>query len=341
MLPNSHCFLAIFCRPFLPDWVRARIDRNRTDNAHRFERLKAAVFELSDALTEQSIDFTLLKGFAHSPALTPDPLLRAQGDIDIWCLPNRISDARDVLSGLRYRPIARSNSRHLDPMVRETDWTWRGDYFARDLPIPVDLHYKLWDDEMEGIPGLQEGEVWTRRTSFLLGDHVIPALALADTIAFAALHVMMHVFHGDLRLQRVWELAYVLQHRSADEGFWLDWTSFHAPEARQLQTVAFLLADHWFGCGLPDLIKEETQAISTDVSIWIRRFGFSPIEALFVPNKDELWLNLCLLTSSGNKASVFCRRLFPLRQCGQEGQPGERFHSTPQDKERRFESSSC
>src|SRR4051794_32707770 len=27
------------CRPFLPDWIRDRIDRNYQDNAYRFERL--------------------------------------------------------------------------------------------------------------------------------------------------------------------------------------------------------------------------------------------------------------------------------------------------------------
>jgi MFS family permease len=304
--------LGHFCRPFLPDWVRARIDRNYLDNADRFERLKAAFFEISDSLKDRSIDFALLKGFAHSPDLTPDPLLRAQGDIDIWCTPDRVHDAKDVLSDLGYRPISKSKGRHLDPMVRQTDWQWRGDYFAPDLPIPVDLHYQLWDAEMEHIPGPREQELWARRRSAILGDHLIPTLESADALSFAALHVIMHLLHGDVRLHRVWELAYVLQTRSHDEQFWSRWQSLQSPELRDLQMTAFLLSDRWFGCGIPHPIADEAKRLPADISLWIRHYGLSPIEALFVPNKDELWLNLCFLSSFREKASVFSRRLLPL-----------------------------
>ena len=300
-------------RDVLPDWVRARVDGNYRDNETRFNRLKSMALELSVALAGRSIDFTMLKGFAHSPVFTPDPLLRAQGDIDLWCLAERVFEARDVLFDLGYRPVMQSDGRHLDPMARPTAWTWRGDFFDPDLPIPVDLHYTLWDQNVERIPGLHEDQLWSRRSKAALGDISIAVLAGPDALAFAALHAMMHVFHGSLRLQRVWELAYVLKDRAEDEGFWLAWQRSHAPEARTLQVTAFLLADHWFQCGLPELIESEAQSISPDVRRWIARYGFSPIEALFFPNKDELWLNLCLLDSIGSKISVFCRRVLPVR----------------------------
>lgn len=304
--------LGNLCRPSLPGWVQARIERNYNDNAARFRRMKSAVLEISERLTARSIDFALLKGFAHSPAFTPDPLLRAQGDIDIWCLPERVQEAKQVLVGLGYRPIGRSSGRHLDPMVRETNWTWRGDFFDPVLPIPVDLHYQLWDEELERIPGLREPEVWDRRSTVLLDDYVVPTLGPADSFSFAALHLMMHVFHGDLRLQRAWELAYGLYRRVNDQKFWADWQSFHAAESRKLQVIAFLLVDHWFQCGLPKLILEETELLSAGVTTWIARYGLSPIEALFAPNKDELWLNLCLLDSFASKTAVFCRRVLPI-----------------------------
>ncbi|MGH9585229.1 MAG: nucleotidyltransferase family protein, partial [Bryobacteraceae bacterium] len=300
------------CRPDLPDWVRNRIDRNYLDNSYRFERLKAATLEIADLLTQRSIDFTLLKGFAHSPDLTPDPRLRTQGDIDLWCLPDQILSAKDALLDLHYRPIAASKSRHLDPMMRDTEWEWRGDYFARDLPIPVDLHYKLWDEEMERIPGPEEDRVWNRRCSLSRVDTVLPVLEPADAVAFAALHVMMHLLHGDVRLQRVWELAYVLHTREMDEPFWSRWQSLHPAPTRRVQTVAFLLADYWFACGFPEAIREEAETLSPDVVLWVRHYGLSPIEALFVPNKSELWLNLCLVDSFTDKARVLSRRLLPI-----------------------------
>lgn len=300
------------CRPFLPAAVRTRIDGNYADNADRFERLKAACFEISDRLQEYAIDFALLKGFSHSPALTPDPLLRAQGDIDIWCRPDRVLDARDALVELRYRSVGKSSGRHLDPMIREVKWQWRGDYFARDLPIPVDLHYKLWDEALERIAGPSEDEMWERRRFVGIENRTISTLGVTDSLAFAALHVMMHLLHGDLRLQRVWELAYVLKTRGADHEFWAEWKTTQGVETRKTQIIAFLLSDRWFGCGIPDLLKEEVQSLPPDVLLWMKRYAFSPIEALFVPNKHELWLNLSLLNSLRDRVKVFSRRLIPV-----------------------------
>jgi hypothetical protein len=300
------------CRPFLPEWVRDRIDRNLSDNACRFERLKTAVLEISDGLQERGIDFTLLKGFAHSQAFAPDPRLRAQGDIDIWCQPDRVFDARDALFALQYRPIRKSKGRHLDPMIRETAWEWTGDYFAPDLPIPVDLHYQLWDQDMERISGPPEDEFWNRRCSALTDGRLIPMLHLADALGFAAMHLLMHLLHGDFRLQRSWELAYFLQKRSEDSEFWSDWQKLHSPGLRRLEVLIFVLTAQWFGCRIPGLIAGEAENLPKDLWLWINHYGFSPIEALFVPNKDELWLNLCLLQSFRDKARVLSRRLLPL-----------------------------
>jgi predicted MFS family arabinose efflux permease len=306
-------------RPSLPDWVRARIDRNYLDNAYRFERLKEAVFEISDCLARRSIDFCLLKGFTHAPDFTPDPLLRSQGDIDIWCLPERVLEAQDALLGLGYRPFGKSKGRHLDPMIRETKWEWRGDYFARDLPIPVDLHFSLWDQQLERIPGPHEDRVWSRRSLLAIEGHSIPILDSADALTFAALHLMMHLLHGDLRLQRAWELAYFLQNRLHDDEFWQGWHGLHPDETSQLQVIAFALSGQWFGCQLPPLIAKEVDSLPEDVSLWLRKYSWSPIEALFVPNKDVVWLNLCLLTSFRDKVDLLSRRLLPMQTAINDG----------------------
>ena len=304
--------LGHLCGASLPGWVRARIDRNQSDTTQRFERLTANTLEITDRLREQSIDFALLKGFSHSPAFTPDPRLRAQGDIDLWCRPDRVFDAKEALVGLGYRPFGKSRGRHLDPLIRETSWQWRGDYFDRDLPIPVDLHYMLWDEELERISGPAEHEIWGRRCTATIEDRAIPVLGPADSIAFAALHVMMHLLHGDLRLQRAWELAYVLATHSRDEDLWSSWQASQGTRTREVQVAALLLTDRWFGCGLPDLICEEAKSVSPDVLLWIERYAFSPIESLFNPNKDELWLSLAFLNSFRDQVHVFSRRLLPL-----------------------------
>jgi hypothetical protein len=299
-------------RPFLPIWVKARIQRNAAGNALRFERIKAATLEIARWLTANSIEFALVKGLTHAPAFTPDPLLRAQNDIDIWCLPEEVFRARDVLTGHGYRHFGKSKGRHLDPLIRESSWTWTGDYFAPDLPIPVELHYQLWDSEFECIAGPNEGEIWKRRREALLDEHPVATLDLADTLAFAALHLMMHLFHGDLRLQRAWEIGNFLEHHADDDAFWSRWSGLYSEEIRQMQAAAFLLTSRWFGCRIPKSIYAKDDSLSQNVRLWIRRYCFSPVESLFSPNKDELWLNLALVPSLGGKLKVAVRRLFPV-----------------------------
>ena len=312
---NSQLTLLLghLCSAHLPEWVRERIDKNQGDNAFRFERIKAATFEIADCFAARAIEFALLKGVAHSPALTPDPLLRAQGDIDIWCRPEKVGEAREALIDLGYRSIGKSSGRHLDPMIRETNWEWRGDYFARDLPVPVDLHYQLWDEELERLPGPVEKEIWERRVSAVSNQRSIPALGPEDTVTFAALHVMMHLLHGDLRLQRAWELAYVLQTRLSDDRFWERWHQWNGEKAREIQLVAFALSHCWFGGELPGLLQDAINKLSPEISLWIESYAWSPVDGLFAPNKDELWLNLALLRSFKDKVRVASRRLLPLR----------------------------
>ena len=54
----------------------------------------------------------------------------------------------------------------------------------------------------------------------LVDGRAIPVLCEADTLAFAALHLLMHVLHGDLRLQRAWEIAHFVHTRADDDDFW-------------------------------------------------------------------------------------------------------------------------
>jgi MFS family permease len=198
-------------------------------------------------------------------------------------------------------------------MARRTNWQWRGDYFAPDLPIPVDLHYILWDESAEHIPGPSEHEFWKRRCQMDIDGRSIPVLCVADTLAFAALHLLMHLLHGDLPLQRAWEIAHFIHSRACEDDFWTSWSQLHPAPLRKLQVVVFALAADWFGCTYPALVAEETKDLPDDVKLWIERYASSPLEGLFRPNKDELWLNLSLLDSSRDKIGTFVRRVFPIR----------------------------
>ena len=88
------------CSASLPGWVRAHIDLNYRNYVERFARLNASLFEILDSLQSRNIDVVTLKGHSHSPYFTPDPLLRVQGDIDLWCRPECVLNGSRCLARL-------------------------------------------------------------------------------------------------------------------------------------------------------------------------------------------------------------------------------------------------
>jgi Uncharacterised nucleotidyltransferase len=304
---------AYLCDSVLPDWVRIRIARSFCDATTRGQRIDSALQEIAHHFRQAGIDFALLKGCAHAREFGPDVSLRATSDVDLWCEAKEIGRARDVLVGLGYRSIGKESGKHLAPMIREKEWCWQGNFYAPDLPLPIELHHQLWDEAMEHFPGLPAGAFWHRRSYFDFDGTRISILALPDALAFSTLHLLGHILHGDLRLQRAWEVAYFLHRHSSDDAFWDEWMNLHLPELRRLEVLIFLLVERWFGCNLPKVVRTEAETLADDVQLWIERYGFSPVEALFSSNKSELWLNLCLVSSLPDKIQVFLRRMLPIR----------------------------
>jgi len=154
---------------------------------------------------------------------------------------------------------------------------------------------------MEGFaaPGVED--FWGRR--------VWMEAAPPDAVAFAALHMLKHILHGDARPAHGLELASFLRHHELDDPFWAEWRALHPLALRRLEGIAFRFAAEWFGCPLP----EEAARLPAEIERWFERFAAAPITSFFRPNKDELALNLCLIEGRWTRARVAARRLFPVK----------------------------
>lgn len=313
----------------LPEWVRQRVGRNLADNSERTERIKRAWFEIDDSFRATGVACVVLKGLAQWPHYITDPRLRVQYDFDIYCPPEHLYRARDVLAGLGYEGIQGLEDLpidHLPTMHRETGRRWGGNYFDPELPLAVDLHFRLWDPETEcfDAPGIDR--FWERRTARTLDGRALPVFHPADGLAYCALHLLRHWLRGNVRPYHVYELAWLLDTRAGDEAFWTEWRELHGPELRRLQAIGFRLAADWFGCRVAGTVREEFEALPEAVRLWFARYSATPLETQFRPNKDELWLHYCLLASRRDIRRVFRRRLFPARmpEAGNPHVPGER-----------------
>ena len=305
-----------------PVWIRKRIDRNLADNAKRFERVKAAYLEIAAALERAGIPFLVLKGFTQVPRFTSDAKRRVQYDIDLFCPEQSVNHARDVALQLGYEPfrgVERAPVDHLPTMIRKTGWQWRDDYFDPEMPVSLELHYRLWDPETERLSPQGLDDFADRREEKELEEMRFTALHPVDAAGYAALHVLRHLLRGDVRTGHVYELASFLNSNRNDGAFWTKWREWHPPSLRALETISFQLAAEWFGCSLSDAIRETAELLPAGVHRWMAWRATAPVEAAFRANKDELWLHVSLLKTMSDKLAVARRKLFPLSLPGPVG----------------------
>jgi MFS family permease len=307
-------FLWERCGEEFPGWVRERVGRNLADNTDRNARIREDVFKICCALEGSQTEYVMLKGLTQWPRYVADSRLRVQYDLDLYCPPDSLYRARDVLLELGYGPAEGFENfpiDHLPTMVRKTGFEWRGNYFDPDVPVCVDVHFRFWDEETERFAAAGLDEFWERRTKHPVDGRCVPALDPADGLAYTSLHLLRHLLRGSLRLCHAYELACFLETNRDDGAFWEKWRGLHPPGLRRLEAIAFRLAAEWFDCRTHETAKAEIVEIPKSVQFWFESYAASPMEGYFRPNKDEVWLHLCLLDAG--KWSVLKRRLLPSR----------------------------
>jgi predicted MFS family arabinose efflux permease len=303
--------LGASCRKDLPAWVRDRIDRYIARNTERLARLRAELALVSRRLESDHIEFVLLKGFSLGPEYTLDPRLRMHYDFDLFVPEHSVAAAYRTVLALGYEPLPGNDhlpTDHLPTLTRKTGWQWRGDPFDPEIPPTVELHFRFWDSEAECLPAPGVEEFWPRRVE----QDGIPVLHSADRLTYSALHLLRHLFRGSARVNHVYEIARFLETHAENDAFWSDWRKLQPEPLRRLQAVAFRLAAAWFGCHVAPEAAEQIQRLTGDVPTWFENYTASPIEALFYPNKHELWLHLALLDSSRDRRKILLRKIFPL-----------------------------
>jgi MFS family permease len=311
--------LAERCGHLFPPNIQEQLGQRAASHRVRVEKLRTGFLEIDHALRNAGIPYAVLKGFTHCPDFISDVNSRVQYDLDIYCPGGTHVDAFDTLRELGYTPIHGMDDfpiDHLPTLIRKTGWEWRNDYFDPELPLSVEIHFRLWDPSTERLnpDGLEE--FWERRVARIYGGIAYTALDLADSVGYASLHLLRHVLRGDMRPFHLYELASFLHKHASRDDFWTIWRQQHSASVRQLEAICFCLASHVFACDVPDLVKSEIASLPGPVTQWFAESGDGPIASLFHPNKEELWLHMSLLQSAADRRAVFIRRVIPGRMPG-------------------------
>jgi hypothetical protein len=305
------------CRLYMPEWARSRVDRNASDNAIKFEKIKSEYLIIAGSLSRAGAEHIVLKGFAQWSGCGQDPRFRMQSDVDLFCPSPSIPNALGALRELGFEADSRSvhfpSSQHLPTMVRKTEFEWKGNYFDPAIPLFIDLHFRLWNRESEGFAPDGLEHFWTRRTVARIDNVEFPALSLVDSLGYASLHVLRHILFSSLLVNHVYELAWFLHKNAKDTTLWKTWREWHGDSLRRLEAISFCLASRWFDGDMAPEITEEIALLPENVQRWLREYAFSPLEVSFQPNKNALWLHLCLVGSANKRKSVVRERLFGSR----------------------------
>jgi MFS family permease len=294
-----------------PEFLAAEMDACAEKNLARLQIVESAYRLLSELLP---FEFVALKGITQCALSGIRPEDRAQYDIDLYLPRTNAEAACRLLVAQGYEPqegMEAFPTDHLPALARPTPFEWRGDFFAADLPLAIELHFRFWSPEVERLPAPGIDEFWTRRVQQPIAGVHLGVLAGPDALGYAALHLLKHVLRGNTRPFHVYELARCLRTVAKDDAFWNAWQSLHSAELRKLEAVAFQLAESWFGCDLAPAAREEIERLPAATRAWFAEFAASPATSPFFPNKDELWLHISLLNSTGDRLTVARRRLLP------------------------------
>jgi len=308
--------LALRHRDRMPTKIADRVRANAANNGIRMSKLEDDYRAIAAAFQRADVPWVVLKGFSHWPGMESETRFRPQYDIDLYCPPLEIAEARQVLEDLGYQPLAGFGNvpiDHLPAMVRPSNWKWRHDLFDVEIPASVDLHYRFWDAATERLPIKGVEQFWDRRVLGGSGELRFPTLASHDQAGYACLHLLRHLLRGDVKPFHVYDIARLLHAQSANEKLWAQWEADHHASLRRLECVIFRLARVWFDCALAPAVQSGIEALPLAVQKWFDLYAAAPLESQFRPNKCELWLHLALLDEPADRRAVFLQRVLPAR----------------------------
>jgi hypothetical protein len=300
----------------VPQWVVHRLEQNISDNAVRFERVRATYAEAAAALKQAGVSHLVLKGFTQAPHFVSDPRLRFQSDIDLYCPLDQIETAQAALEAIGYVPVEKQeyrNADHVPTLRRAGNWQWRGNSYDPEMPPTIELHFTLWNEDVSLIELPEVERFWDRRVTRRLGRQEYSSLSPVDHLGYLALHIVRGVLSGDWVIHHAYELATFLHSHVRDVEFWSQWYETHGMNLRRREVIAFCLARSWFSSTLPEVVRAEANRLSEPQKRWLDRFGGAPLEVMFRRNKDGRLLQLLMTTRPGTRRSILHKTFFPVK----------------------------
>jgi hypothetical protein len=125
-----------------------------------------------------------------------DPIHHIQSDHDFLVYSEDLECANEVFLGLGFEPVDSHSGRnvdHLPTLVKCSGWQWKGNFYDPEIPRAIELHFRLWDAEFEGISINSLEEVWKNSIVREISGIRIPVLSRQDALTYAVMHAFRHL----------------------------------------------------------------------------------------------------------------------------------------------------
>ena len=301
----------------LPSPVKDRLEENLKRNRTRTGVLAQEFLQINRHLQAAGVRYLNLKGLLLHPRFTDRQEHRVQYDFDILVARGDLEVTYSRLKELGFTP-AHTNDRqradHLPPLIRETGWDWRGDFFDPQIPPGVEVHYRLWEPEFERLSILLFEDLWEKASLQEYGSFWVPRLSLNHELLYMTLHCCRHLLRSDLRLSHLYELAYFLHHNSMDPEFWqgfLAWLERCPNSSRMVATVLALGVKLFQPATSPSLRSWIGVHLPQGAERWIKTYGYRDAVHGYRENKNVIFLHLSLLDKREDQWEILKQKLLP------------------------------
>ncbi len=150
----------------MPPDVAGKADHDAACYRRRVQAFADLYADLHRRLGAAGLEFVALKGLPSALSLGLPVANRVQYDVDLYLPRESAKRAQELLSSSGWSPVKAMEAfptDHLPVLLPRTKWQWRGDLFDLEMPIPIELHFRFWAEEIERLraPGVEE--FWDRR----------------------------------------------------------------------------------------------------------------------------------------------------------------------------------
>jgi hypothetical protein len=285
----------------LPPSVLEHLENNQTANKQRTTNLFAGFVAINHSFQRANIAYFNVKGFTLVPVSCPDPVLRAQMNLDFVASAENAALCYKVLTELGYSLVTYS-PHVLEFSVDALRTPHLPDIYQTSAPRAVKI-YVISPNEASHAAAYQQ---LLQRQSRTWNGVTFPVASDSDAFINQSLHIFGRISSEWTRLSWLLEYKAFVDFRRDDAAFLREVQKGAQNNSDRIIAIgiALSLIKGILGATVPPSLEEWTvRKLDTSVHLWIQRYGEEALLADYPGTKLYLYLQDLLASRQGVKSN--------------------------------------